>query len=303
MWVGWPNGGPSTLTSNRRAGNLSTCNFLRPVSVMPTMRSDMQLTVTVAHYPARWGQGDHIDVTDAFSVVIAGRLTEQCGGTTISAGPGQSVVKPGQAVHRTRFDRESIVLRLEAPGLFPKEGESVRWRWLACRRMAAGLLAAVGLARAGAAGEVIDRLRELVPDADPEATDGLPPAWLRQAHEELADRAHEGVTVAEVATRAGVHPVHLSRSYRRHYGMPPSEALQRFRLGRALRAATVASAPLAVAAASGGFSDQSHLSRVCRRYLGLTPGAATASATATPIGVASVLSPRLHRLYPPSATV
>ncbi len=262
------------------------------------MCSEMQLSVTLAHYPAGWGQGDHVDVYDALSVVIAGRLTEECGGATVSAGPGQSVVKPGQAVHRTRFDRESIVLRLEAPGLFPEHGAAVRWRWHACRRMAAGLLVAVGLARDGVVETVIDRLRDLVALAEPEETPGgAPPAWLRRAHEELADRAHHGVTVAEVAARAGVHPVHLSRSYRRHYGMPPSEALQRFRLGRALRAATVAREPLAMAAASGGFSDQSHLTRVCRRYLGVTPGGAAARASGS--GVASVQSPRLQQLYPP----
>ena len=128
---------------------------------------------------------------------------------------------------------------------------------------------------------------------------GTPPAWLRQVHEELADRAHEGITVTALAAHAGLHPVHLSRMYRRHYGMPPSEALQRFRLGGALRAATVAREPLAMAAARGGFSDQSHLSRVCRSYLGVTPGAATASAMVTRTGVASIQSPQCQRLYPP----
>jgi len=267
------------------------------------MRSDVQLSVELARYPAGWGQGDHVDGIDALSLVVTGRLTERCQRTTVSAGPGQVVVKPASAVHRTSFDRETVILRFEAERLFPGDAGVVSWQWLACRQMAAGLLRAAELAGSGQGDAAVDRLRDLLPDGGTACREtAAPPLWLQQLHEELADRAPEGVTVAELAAGTGLHPVHVSRIYRRHYRMTPSEALQRFRLGRALRASAIEREPLAMAAASGGFSDQSHFSRVCRRFLGVTPGQASEQVGGAGRGVGSVQSPRLQVLYPVGTT-
>lgn len=99
-----------------------------------------------------------------------------------------------------------------------------------------------------------------------------PPPWLGPAAEALADLASDGaLQLRDLARAAGVHPVHLARAYRRHFGCGPAEALRRQRLARA---AGLLSRPLSLAqiAADSGFADQSHMTRAFRRHYGVTPG-------------------------------
>ena len=62
----------------------------------------------------------------------------------------------------------------------------------------------------------------------------------------------------------------------RDFGVPPAKLLQWLQLQRALRA-LVGGGGLADAAAAGGFADQSHFTRRCAQWLGVTPSAGLAA--------------------------
>lgn len=96
------------------------------------------------------------------------------------------------------------------------------------------------------------------------------PAWLRRAHEALIET---DLSVAEIAADAGVHRAHLSRAFRRHFGCTISDRRHQMRLARAVRYMTCAGASAVDASYAAGFSDQSHLTRIMRRNVGVTPGA------------------------------
>ncbi len=80
------------------------------------------------------------------------------------------------------------------------------------------------------------------------------------------------VDVADLAREAGVHRVHLARAFRDHFGESVTLFARRVRLEAAQRLIAAGGISLAQAAARAGFADQSHLTRVMRAALGLTPG-------------------------------
>ncbi len=96
--------------------------------------------------------------------------------------------------------------------------------------------------------------------------------WLRDARDLLHERAPEGLTLSELAGAVGVHPAHLSRSFRREYGLTVGEYARTLRLDWACARLALADATLAEVAAAAGFADQSHFTRAFRAYAGVTPG-------------------------------
>lgn len=81
------------------------------------------------------------------------------------------------------------------------------------------------------------------------------------------------MTMAEIAETVGVHPVHLSRTFRQHYGMTMGEYLRRVRVEEAAKALVSTTRPLSDIAYTAGFADQAHFTRVFKNVMGLSPGA------------------------------
>ena len=100
-----------------------------------------------------------------------------------------------------------------------------------------------------------------------------PPRWLAIAREQLDDRCHEAVRIAEVAQASGVHPVHLARVFRRYLGCSPGEYLRQRRLARSSMLLRETERPLSDVAASSGYVDQSHFAKAVKSATGLTPRA------------------------------
>jgi AraC-like DNA-binding protein len=82
----------------------------------------------------------------------------------------------------------------------------------------------------------------------------------------------ETVSVREAAAAVGLSPQRLGAIARAQLGVPPARWLLWEKLGRAAMA-LAQGAPLAGAAARGGFADQAHFTRTLRTMFGITPGA------------------------------
>jgi AraC family transcriptional regulator len=98
-----------------------------------------------------------------------------------------------------------------------------------------------------------------------------PPRWLQTAREMLRERCCETLSIAEVAEIAGVHPIHLTRTFRKFFGCTPGEYLRECRVEQAARLLRLGHKPIAEIAFECGFSDQSQLTKAFRRRLGITP--------------------------------
>ena len=97
-------------------------------------------------------------------------------------------------------------------------------------------------------------------------------AWLARVVEKLTEEFTENFSTDELATEARVHPVHLAAVFRQFHGETMGEYVQKIRVAHASRLLLDKEIPLSEIAYSTGFSDQSHFTRIFKRFVGVTPG-------------------------------
>ncbi len=96
-------------------------------------------------------------------------------------------------------------------------------------------------------------------------------AAVRRARAHLQERWDQRVSLAELATVAGLSRFELIRRFQQQNGLTPHAFQRDLRIERARLLLGDGVPPAAVAAACG-FADQPHLSRVFKRLVGVTPG-------------------------------
>ena len=101
---------------------------------------------------------------------------------------------------------------------------------------------------------------------------GLAPWQVRRAKEILSAKLDGDVPLKEVARECGLSVSHFSRAFRRSMGMPPHNWLLRRRIEVAKGKLRDSRMPLSDVAFACGFADQSHLTRVFTRMVGISPG-------------------------------
>jgi len=102
---------------------------------------------------------------------------------------------------------------------------------------------------------------------------GLAPWQERRAREFLLANIKRGVALREVARECGVSVGHFSHAFRRTLGVAPHEWLIEQRVVLSKEKLRDDGLSLSDVAAECGFSDQSHLTRVFRQAVGVSPGA------------------------------
>jgi AraC family transcriptional regulator len=213
-----------------------------------------------------------------FSLVLAGAYAETYGGRGRDCRASAVVVHPAGEVHSEHVGPAGArTFSVEAA---PRDGGPALARpgdfrggppaWLAHRLYrefrrpdAFSPLAVEGLfLEIGAA---------LARQPDPAA--GPRPGWLGRVRDLLRRRFAERLSLAEVAREAGVHPVHLARTFRAACGCTVGEYVRRLRVDYARARLAGSDAPVAEVALAAGFADQSHFSRVFRALTGVSPAA------------------------------
>lgn len=95
--------------------------------------------------------------------------------------------------------------------------------------------------------------------------------WIQRARDLIHARFNDTLLVSEIAESVGVHPVHLTRVFRRRFGCTVGEYVRQLRVDFACRELSNSRKPLAEIATTAGFCDQAHLSRTLKRFTGMTP--------------------------------
>ena len=97
------------------------------------------------------------------------------------------------------------------------------------------------------------------------------PSWLRRVRDALEHCYLKAPSLAELASIAGVHPVHLSREFRKHYKSTIGEFIRKRRIEHACDLLSNSEMALSEIALTCGFSDQSHFCAMFKGHTGLTP--------------------------------
>jgi AraC family transcriptional regulator len=241
-----------------------------PEMARKILHDDGAACLTLSLYPPLLRQPPHRHDRPSIALLLSGAVEEQAGSGTVAAASGWLGLKPEDLRHSNCYGPDGAILLtliVHDPDLWRARGEE-GWGWSAAGEAARPLVAAALSGRLPFGALVTEMLA--LGKSGP-AKQGVPPAWLGEVRRLSSHRP--GLAVADLARTAGVHRVHLSRSFSRWYG----ESLSLFRLKRrtelGLRGMLYDGASPAAAASDAGFADQSHFTRAVRRMIGTTPGA------------------------------
>lgn len=238
----------------------------------------MAVLISRVHHPHARRLPMHIHEAPYISVLLTGAYRESCGRRSYEHTPLTAVYHPPRMAHLDEIgDHGGSFLTLEidphlladlqlAPLLmegYPVPlGEQARWRALRLMR-GENDGSSIGLESA-----VVEMLAETV------AADREDPAagWIARVAERIRETPGASPSIAELARDAGIHPVHLARTFRKRYGMSLGTFARRARVDYAAELIARGGVPLSSVAGLAGFADQAHLTRVFRARTGLTPG-------------------------------
>jgi len=216
------------------------------------------------------------------SFILAGSFIERYEGRECVCSEGMLRFLPPGQLHENSYENGSrcLLVKIEplvldrlgdhAPVLSaPGEVCGMASSWLAnrlCREFAATDDVAP-LAMEGVLLEMLAESARSIGDGNGASA----PIWLRRVREALEDSYLLAPSLAELAAIGGVHPVHLSREFRKHYNTTIGEFIRKRRIENACHLLANSATPLAEIALTCGFSDQSHFCAMFKVHTGLTP--------------------------------
>lgn len=240
------------------------------------------LRLTESRYAARQTTADHVHAMTSLVFGLDGTLMHRCGASAGELRPRRWLVLPHGVEHSdqvggagcsclflTLCAPDSLDLGVSARALstsgFLDDARAAsiglelrrefwlddRFQLLALEGLALELIAEVG------------RLR--TPDAPPRAR------RLAQVRDCLHDCFLAPPTVRELAETVRMQPAYLAREFARVYGATIAAYTRRLRIQWAASELVGTDRPIAAIACEAGFVDQSHLTRVFRRSVGITP--------------------------------
>jgi AraC family transcriptional regulator len=246
-------------------------------------------TVTRSAYGPRQTLPRHAHELASATVVLRGSVIERVASRRYELSDTRLLVRPAAVPHSNVYGdagAECVIIGARAD-------------WIEHDAVAKAVFVAPRMATAPAPLAVARRIRRelaLGDDAAALAVEGLVlelvatlarvlrephamvPRWLVAVREQLHERFATPLTLRALARDAGVHPVHLTRAFRRAYGVTPGDYVRQRRLDRACDQLAHSAKPVAEVALEAGFSSPSHFATFFRRTVGLSPSVYRASA-------------------------
>jgi AraC family transcriptional regulator len=215
------------------------------------------------------------------SFVLAGSYREKYANRECACAAGSLRLLPANELHEDYFENtvRCLLVRIDplaldrlgdhAPVLSsPGEVSGLASSWLA-NRMYREFMATDDIAPLAMEGVLLEILAE---SARAIGESGVhAPIWLRRVREALEDSYLLAPSLAELATIGGVHPVHLSREFRKHYDTTIGEFIRKRRIEHACHLLANSDKALSEIALMCGFSDQSHFCAMFKSHTTLTP--------------------------------
>jgi AraC family transcriptional regulator len=231
-----------------------------------------------SHYAPGLITPRHTHETASFTVILHGEYVEEHRAQSFDCSPGRILFRTAGEQHCDRIGSSGAhCVMLEMRSSWPERLNAKRLPSSACQM------------RDG--NDLLLRLRReltIVDDTTPLAVEALVlelccqlqrahdardliPRWLRQIHEKLETEFRGKQSLQALAEDANVHPAHLARAFRQHFGCSVGEYVRHRRVVFACER-IAAGEPLSDVAIGAGFANQPHLSRTFKAITGLSPG-------------------------------
>jgi YesN/AraC family two-component response regulator len=97
------------------------------------------------------------------------------------------------------------------------------------------------------------------------------PSWIKQLREIIEDRWNEFISLNELALELKVHPVTISKYFKKYYKGTLGDYMRKIKVQKALYFLLHTDMPITEIAFACGFSDHSHMVRVFKTYVGYNP--------------------------------
>lgn len=97
------------------------------------------------------------------------------------------------------------------------------------------------------------------------------PSWVKKVHELLREKCSERLSLNDLASDLGIHPVHLSRNFPKYFHCSLGEYVRKLKVEKSLALLANKKYSLTQVAFECGFSDQSHFIRCFREVTGINP--------------------------------
>lgn len=224
-------------------------------------------------YPAGGRMERHAHDYSNVTAVITGEMEERTDGGEHRGRACSVLLKPAGTMHQNvwlgRRGTRTVSVEL-------RDGTDLgRWQWVEDAETARAALALVSALRGRSRDAIETAATALVATAQFASLHEtqIVPSWLRQVKTALEARFDEPLRFERIAREAGVHPVHLSRAFRRYTGRTMGDYVRALRLREARHLLSATERPLAAISADTGFADASHLCRVFADAHGMTPRA------------------------------
>jgi|MGYP003700568337 AraC family transcriptional regulator len=213
----------------------------------------------------------HRDRHSRLSFLLQGAFAEDSTNGAIAARPGDLLYKGEEVPHETRFGADgALIASVELPDGF--SCDTRMWRLKrepnVFRESICLLESASHGSSAGVAGSILSLLSYLDQGA---LHGGTPQRWILRLKEELESVGLNEINITDRAKHAGIHPVHASRQFRRHFGLSITEHARLHSVRRAVALIAQGKKSLKDIAVQAGFYDQSHMNRMFNRVTGRTP--------------------------------
>jgi AraC family transcriptional regulator len=239
--------------------------------------------VTDAQFPPRLTLPSHYHPRACLAVVLEGSIEKSYRQAAHLAPAASVLTMPPEERHADQFQQGGAHMLVIEPG--PATDDLLRpyAHLFACgHRRDPGL---TGLAwrlsqethapdtasPLAAEGLILEMLARLARQPSPSVERRRPP-WLGGVEERLYSLGAAPCDLSHLAAEVGVHPVHLARVFRAHFGVSIGAYVRRLRLDWAAHQLAVSNEPLSALAVDAGFVDQSHFTRAFKQHTGLTPG-------------------------------
>jgi AraC-like DNA-binding protein len=230
------------------------------------------IIASLAYYTAAGRQRLHSHEFSQVSFLLAGAMQECLEGAEHELHSAAVGYKPAGSRHEDHWGREgALIFSLRLPSDAPAGAACEGWVLHAEPKAVSALVkTCLHAPTIATRGEAVGDLLALSYGRD-EPMGARTPPWVEAVRCRIND-APDDVAVETLAEEAGVDRSHLSRAFRRCFGVPPSIYRRRILVARAVQAVAQHQQRFSEVAAQAGFSDQAHMIRTLHDQVGVSPG-------------------------------